>query len=239
MSRASDSCVFRQESILPKQESFLKKSDLGKSKDCTTERLSESDSRATINLPFEGSLRIREREDSPRILSSPEDASDQEIVEVRKDSALFLEEAEGLPTLREILKSRGPRIIRPRSESSGYASNLGTFDEERRSSSSTDVLQDLSSFLKERRRSSIGPKRLNSRLIVVRTEESLTEEIPNIGSDSMPTTEVHRKVSNAGLDMPNINELKEVLREETSYRQESMDNLCDLGKHASEGEYAI
>ncbi|XP_026666582.1 probable serine/threonine-protein kinase dyrk2 isoform X2 [Ceratina calcarata] len=148
-------------------------------------------------------------EDSTRIPSSPEDTSDQEIVEVRKDSALFLEEAEGLPSLREILKSRSHRVNRPRRESSGYASNLGTFDEDRRNSSTVDVLQDFSLSFKERRRSSTGPKRLNSRILLSRPEENLTE---GVESERMPTTEVHRKVSNTGFEMPNIEETKETLR---------------------------
>ncbi|KAG7206120.1 hypothetical protein KM043_003514 [Ampulex compressa] len=172
-----------------------------------------------------------ELQEDSRIPSSPEDISDSEILEVRKDSALFLEEAEGLPTLREILRSRAPRIIRPRRESSGYASNLGTFDEDRRNSASIDVLQDLSSFLKERRRSST--KRLNSRMAVGRTEENVGEESSNACQDRMPTTEVFRKVSSAGLEMPNIEEVKEVPREEASSRQESLENLRVLVERAS------
>lgn len=188
----------------------------------------------TIKLPpEEATLGSIDREDSFRIPSSPEDTSDQEIVEVRKDSALFLEEPEGLPNLREILKSRSPKIVRPRRESSGYGSNLGTFDEDRRNSSSADVLQDLSSFLKERRRSSTGPKRLNSRVILGRAEESLAKD-GEVGR--MPTTEVHRKLSGAGLEMPNIEEVREVLRDEVPSRQESLDNLCNLVKRVSSGK---
>nr|XP_003703687.1 PREDICTED: uncharacterized protein LOC100878744 isoform X1 [Megachile rotundata] len=190
--------------------------------------------KVTIKLPVlreSTLLKSSDREDSSRIPSSPEDTSDQEIVEVRKDSALFLEEAEGLPALREILKSRAPRVIRPRRESSGYASNLGTFDEDRRNSSSVDVLQDLSSFLKERRRSSVGPKRLN-RALISRTED-LTEVDPE---ERMPTTEIHRKVSGAGLEMPNIEEVKELLRDDVPSRQESLDNLCSLMTQVSTEE---
>ncbi|XP_076231244.1 uncharacterized protein LOC143177266 [Calliopsis andreniformis] len=236
VSAAQDPRFLREGSILSRQKSFATKLDPEKSNDRGIEKFSELDSKVTIKLPSEDSLRTKECEDSSRITSSPEDLSDQEIVEVRKDSALFLEEAEGLPKLREILQSRGPRIIRPRSESSGYASNLGTFDEDRRSSSSTDVLQDLSSFLKERRRSSTGPKRLNSRFIAVKAKENLTEEIVNIESDKMPSTEVHRNVSSAGLDMSNIDEMKEILRDEASPGQENLDNLCHLMKHVSDEE---
>lgn len=174
------------------------------------DRSCDSESKVTIRLPREGSeAKTTNQEDSSRSSSSPEDDNDREIVEVRKDSALFLEETEGLPTLREILKSRAPKVIRPRRESSGYASNLGTFDEDRRSSTA-DALQDLSLFLKERRRSSTGPKRPNSKVIVGRAEGSLTEEADTV-LDRMPTTELHRKLSSSGLDMPNIEEAKEAL----------------------------
>lgn len=192
----------------------------------------------TIKLPSDELTTFgssKDHEDSiTRIPSSPEDISDQEIVEVRKDSALFLEEAEGLPTLREILKSKAPRVVRPRRESSGYASNLGTFDEERRNSSTVDVLQDLS-FIKERRRSSTT-KRLSSRVILGRGEESLTEDV-EVGS--MPTTELHRKVSGAGLEMPNIEEVKEILRDEAPSREESLDNLSGLTKRINSGKLYI
>lgn len=209
------------------QENLTGKSPSPKDQDTS----SDFEGKTSVKLPVvKESTLFSNREDSTRIPSSPEDDSDQEIVEVRKDSALFLEEAEGLPALREILRARAPRIIRPRRESSGYASNLGTFDEDRRNSSSVDVLQDLSSFLKERRRSSAGPKRLNSRVIVGRTEESLTEEVD---CERMPTTEIHRKVSGAGLEMPNIEEAKEILRDEAHSRQESSDNLYELTEDVS------
>nr|XP_033333022.1 uncharacterized protein LOC117224316 isoform X1 [Megalopta genalis]XP_033333023.1 uncharacterized protein LOC117224316 isoform X1 [Megalopta genalis] len=190
-----------------------------------SERSSDADGKVTIKLPREGSKAgTRDQGDSSGSSSSPEDATDREIVEVRKDSALFLEEPEGLPTLREILKSRGPRVIRPRRESSGYASNLGTFDEERRSSTA-DALQDLSLFVKDRRRSSAGPKRLNSKLLVGRAGDSLTEEADAL-LDRMPTTELHRKLSSAGLDMPNIEEAKE-LRDEPAPK-DTPSTLCSL-----------
>lgn len=169
----------------------------------------------TVKLPSEESTaaKSRDREDSTRIPSSPEDILDQGIVQVRKDSALFLEEAEGLPALREILRTRVTRVIRPRRESSGYASNLGTFDEDRRNSSTTDTLQDSTCCLKERRRSSTGPKRFNSKLMPSKAEGSLTEDVE---VERMPTTEIHRKVSAAELElelgMPNIEEAKEVAR---------------------------
>lgn len=213
-----------------------KSPDIDEPKDQTRERFADLEGKVTIKLPSDESTTLgstrKDHEESTRIPSSPEDVSDQEIVEVRKDSALFLEEAEGLPTLREILKSKAPRVVRPRRESSGYASNLGTFDEDRRNSSTVDVSQDLS-FLKERRRSSTT-KRLNSRVILGRAEESLTEDV-EVGS--MPTTEVHRKVSGAGLEMPNIEEVKEVLRDEAPSRLESLDNLCGLTKPINSGKF--
>lgn len=205
-------------------------------KDQTRERFADLEGKVTIKLPSDELTTLgsrKDHEDSSRIPSSPEDISDREIIEVRKDSALFLEEPEGLPTLREILKSKAPRVVRPRRESSGYASNLGTFDEDRRNSSTVDVLQDFSS-LKERRRSSTT-KRLNSRVILGRAEESLTEDV-EVGS--MPTTEVHRKVSGAGLEMPNIEEVKEILRDEAPSRQESLNNLCGLTKPINSEEFS-
>lgn len=219
----------KQEPILPRRESFSKRSSsYQRSKDRPTEEFGDLDDKVTIKLPSEESTpRTKDHEDSFKS-PSPEDVSDREIVEVRKDSALFLEEAEGLPTLCDILRSRGSRIVRPRRESSGYASNLGTFDEDGRSSLSTDTLQDLSLFLKDRRRSSTGPKRLNSKVIIGRAEESLTEEVADIGKGRMPTTEVVRKVSSTGLDMPNIDEVKELLRDEVASKQENLDDLCDL-----------
>ncbi|XP_006620149.1 probable serine/threonine-protein kinase dyrk2 isoform X1 [Apis dorsata] len=214
-----------------------KSPDIDEPKDQTRERFADLEGKVTIKLPSDESTTLgstrKDHEESTRIPSSPEDVSDHEIVEVRKDSALFLEEAEGLPTLREILKSKAPRVVRPRRESSGYASNLGTFDEDRRNSSTVDVSQDLS-FLKERRRSSTT-KRLNSRVILGRAEESLTEDV-EVGS--MPTTEVHRKVSGAGFEMPNIEEVKEVLRDEAPSRLESLDNLCGLTKPINSEEFS-
>ncbi|XP_053985779.1 uncharacterized protein LOC128880098 [Hylaeus volcanicus] len=240
-SSVQDSRSLRQEPLPSRRESFARKSPSHqRSRDRETKIFAEPESKVTINLPFEESpLNVKQCEDSTRIPSSPEDLSDREIVEVRKDSALFLEEAEGLPTLRNIIKSREPKIVRPRRESSGYASNLGTFDEDGRTSLSGDVLQDLSSFLKDKRWSFTGSKRLNSRVIVGRAEESLTEEVVDIGADEMPTTEVHRKVSSTGLDMPNIDEMKELPRDEVACRQESLDNLCDLMHHVSVDDMSV
>lgn len=231
--------IFNKSFRSPEQQQTklpISKKSPGIDKDQTRERFADLEGKVTIKLPSDELTTLgsrKDHEDSSRIPSSPEDISDREIIEVRKDSALFLEEPEGLPTLREILKSKAPRVVRPRRESSGYASNLGTFDEDRRNSSTVDVLQDFSS-LKERRRSSTT-KRLNSRVILGRAEESLTEDV-EVGS--MPTTEMHRKVSGAGLEMPNIEEVKEILRDEAPSRQESLDNLCGLTKPINSEEFS-
>ncbi|XP_014616564.1 PREDICTED: probable serine/threonine-protein kinase DDB_G0278845 isoform X2 [Polistes canadensis] len=177
--------------------------------------------------------------DNVKIASSPEETSDSEIIEVRKDSALFLEEAEGFDP-REFAKrlSGTYRFSRPRRESSGYASNLGTFDEDRRNSGNFDVIQD---FSKERRRSSA--KRLNSRYGEEELRFSLASGINNNnnnnnrnnnnGLERMPTTEVHRKLSSSGLDMPDIEEVKELVKDDSNSSSLSQENLHDLG-HANE-----
>ncbi|XP_043495996.1 serine/threonine-protein kinase STE20 [Polistes fuscatus] len=179
--------------------------------------------------------------DNVRVASSPEETSDSEIIEVTKDSALFLEEAEGFDA-REFAKrfsSGTSRFSRPRRESSGYASNLGTFDEDRRNSGNYDVIQD---FSKERRRSSA--KRLNSRYGEEEHRFSLASggnnnnnnnnnKNNNNVSERMPTTEVHRKLSSSGLDMPDIQEVKELVKDDSNSSSLSQENLHDLG-HANE-----
>ncbi|CAD1479659.1 unnamed protein product, partial [Heterotrigona itama] len=210
LNKSTNSPVQRFESTpIDRSPVLLKKSSPDRSFE--VRRFSDLESKVTIKLPSEETSKdVKSPEESIRVPSSPEDTCDREIVEVRKDSALFLEEAQGLPALRENLKSRGPRIVSPRRGSSGYESNFGTFDEDRRNSSSVDVLQD-SSFPKERRRSSAGLKRLNSRVVLGRAEGSLTEDVE---VERMPTTKVRREVSGAGLEMPNIEEVKEVLRDD-------------------------
>ncbi|EFN77577.1 hypothetical protein EAI_09667, partial [Harpegnathos saltator] len=152
--------------------------------------------------------------------SSEESSDSGEIQEIRKDSALYLEEPEGLNG-KKVIRSRPPGIFRKaRRESSGYATSVGSLDEERKggdvqqqqqdSSQSQSPSQSQSQSLKEKRR-------LITR--IPRAEESLGEKASIGISERMPTTEIHRKVSSAGLDMPDIEEVKEVLREETSPRQ--------------------
>ncbi|XP_015185444.1 PREDICTED: serine/threonine-protein kinase pakA isoform X2 [Polistes dominula] len=182
--------------------------------------------------------------DNVRIASSPEETSDSEIIEVRKDSALFLEEAEGFDP-RELAKrfSSAPRFSRPRRESSGYASNLGTFDEDRRNSTNYDVIQD---FIKERRRSSA--KRLNSRYgeeefkFVFSSGANHNNNNNNNNNSNNnnvlermpPTNEVQqRKLSSSGLDMPDIEEVKELVKDDSNSSSLSLENLHDLG-HAND-----
>ncbi|XP_046590135.1 serine/threonine-protein kinase STE20 isoform X1 [Neodiprion lecontei] len=132
-----------------------------------------------------------------RICSTPS----QEIREVRKDSALYLEEdeVEGLRDLRESLRARSPRSLTPRRESSGYASNLGTFDEERRTSE-----VDLTG-IRERRRSST--KRLTSETFVPVTR-GCTSRIEQEQNTTNPENSDNRnKVSN-----PEIREAEGVER---------------------------
>ncbi|XP_011306417.1 cyclin-dependent kinase 11B [Fopius arisanus] len=102
---------------------------------------------------------------------------------LQKDNESLDEE----PLHRKLLE----KYRRPRRESSGYSSNLSTFDEDRRNST-TDAHQVLLSL---RRKSST--KRF--------TRFGRDDE-----TDRMPTTEIYRKVSGAGVEMPNIEELKEI-----------------------------
>lgn len=147
-------------------------------------------------------------------VSSEESPDGGEIQEIRKDSALYLEEAEG-SNLRKILRSRPPGIFRKaRRESSGYATSVGSFDEERKGSISSAGEPDA--LLKEKRRPI--PKAAGGK-----AEESAGEKPPTGAPERMPTTELHRKVSSAGLDMPDIEEAKEIPREDASPRREGRD----------------
>ncbi|XP_074097042.1 uncharacterized protein LOC141526134 isoform X2 [Cotesia typhae] len=125
---------------------------------------------------------------------APSCKNSEDLSQLEKDSSVV-----NHPTLA--------KYYRPRRESSGYSSNLSTFDEDRRNSTTIETLQGFSSakdFQRERRRSS-SAKRLNlSRLTSTREREDESER--------MPTSEViYRKVSTAGLiEMPNIKELKEI-----------------------------
>lgn len=164
----------------------------------------------------------------PSRVSSEESSDSGEIQEIRKDSALYLEEGEG-PNVKKIVRSRPPGIFRKaRRESSGYATSVGSLDEERKGSvSSTNDAQQQEQQQDSSQSQSQSPSQAQSqslkekrRLItrIPRAEESLGEKGSIGTSERMPTTEIHRKVSSAGLDMPDIEEVKEVLREETSPR---------------------
>lgn len=163
-------------------------------------------------------------------MSSEESSDSGEIQEIRKDSALYLEEGEE-PNVKKIGRSRPPGIFRKaRRESSGYATSVGSLDEERKGSvSSTNDAQqqEQQQDSSQSQSQSQSPSQAQSqslkekrRLItrIPRAEESLGEKASIGTSERMPTTEIHRKVSSAGLDMPDIEEVKEVLREETSPR---------------------
>ncbi|KAK0076032.1 hypothetical protein PV325_005994 [Microctonus aethiopoides] len=98
---------------------------------------------------------------------------------------------------------------RPRRESSGYFSNLSTFDDE--------AIQGVG-LLRERRRSSM--KRLN-------IGRFIRDEVDN---ERMPSTEIYRKGSSAGLEMPNIKELKEIRDDTVNNHSSSTDDLMELSK---------
>lgn len=158
---------------------------------------------------------------------SPTDASEYSQ-EVRKDSALYLEEE------AETLTSQKPKTDTdsPRRQSSGYVSTRGSFDDNRRNSATSgDTQQDPSAYLRERRRSS----KLSSKVLAARVEESFYETAPtaDTSEEIMPTTEVHRKMSSSGLDMPDIEETKDTRREEIQHPQEvprSEGHVANLSK---------
>lgn len=146
---------------------------------------------------------------SSKVLSSPE-----YIQEVRKDSALYLEEVE--ETLKSTLK---PTYTDVRRQSSGYVSPRGSFDDNRSSTTNGDTQpQDL--LPKERR---VSRTKALIKHLAYRVEESIEEQelTADTSEKKMPTTEIHRKVSSSGLDMPSIEEVKEVLKEKTLPRQEN------------------
>ncbi|XP_050460764.1 calcium/calmodulin-dependent protein kinase kinase 1 [Cataglyphis hispanica] len=164
-------------------------------------------SRQTKILPSESVL--SDVPSSSKVLSSPE-----YIQEVRKDSALYLEEVE--ETLKSTLK---PTYTDVRRQSSGYVSPRGSFDDNRSSTTNGDTQpQDL--LPKERR---VSRTKALIKNLAYRVEESIEEQelTADTSEKKMPTTEIHRKVSSSGLDMPSIEEMKEVLKEKTLPRQEN------------------
>lgn len=158
--------------------------------------------------------------------SSKVPTSPEYIQEVRKDSALYLEEVEEIPK-----PTLEPTSTDVRRQSSGYVSPRGSFDDIRRSSTSGDTQpQDLLST--ERR---VSRTKALTKNLAYRVEESIEEHelTPNTPEKRMPTTEIHRKVSTSGLDMPSIKEMKEILKEKTLLQQESPEGnelTEDVGK---------
>lgn len=147
-----------------------------------------------------------------KVLSSPE-----YIQEVRKDSALYLEEGEG--TLKTVTQAATDVLRR---QSSGYVSRRDSFEDNRRNSTTSGDTQQQEQ--KERYKSKpITPLGVLIKDLADRKEENIEENIENIepsadtAKERMPTTEVHRKVSD--LDMPNVDETKEVVRDKTLPRQ--------------------
>ncbi|XP_014488726.1 PREDICTED: uncharacterized protein LOC106751939 isoform X8 [Dinoponera quadriceps] len=183
----------------------------------------ESPSYSKVTVSPSGTQLSVDARAGPSRVSSEESSDSGEIQEIRKDSALYLEEAEGS---KKTARSRPPGIFRKaRRESSGYATSVGSLDEERKGSVSSESQQqqDSSQSQSPSQSQSLKEKRRITR--IPRAEESLGEKTSIGTSERMPTTEIHRKVSSAGLDMPDIEEVKEVLREETSPRQGSRQNL--------------
>lgn len=99
----------------------------------------------------------------------------------------------------------------------------GSFDDNRRSSTTSGDTQPQDLFLKERR---VSRTKALTKNLAYRVEESIEEQelTADTSERRMPTTEIHRQVSSSGLDMPSIEEVKEVLKEKTSPRQESPDS---------------
>ncbi|KAL6254355.1 hypothetical protein P5V15_014403 [Pogonomyrmex californicus] len=154
-----------------------------------------------------------------KILSSPE-----YIQEVRKDSALYLEEGEG--ALKTLTQSTTEVLRR---QSSGYVSHRDSFEDNRRNSTTSGDTQQQESLSKDRHKSkpiSLGVliKDLAGRV----KEENIEENIENVepfadtAKERMPTTEVHRNVT-SGLDMPNVEETKDAVKEKTLPRQKSFE----------------
>lgn len=178
-------------------------------------------SRQTKILPADSELST-DVPGSSKVPSSPE-----YIQEVRKDSALYLEEVE--ETLKPTLK---PTSTDVRRQSSGYVSPRGSFDDIRRSSTTSGDTQPQDLLSKERR---VSRTKALTKNLAYRVEESIEEQEPTADTSEkrMPTTEIHRKVSSSGLDMPSIEEVKEILKEKTLLRQESPEGnelTEDVGK---------
>ncbi|XP_012063321.1 PREDICTED: probable serine/threonine-protein kinase mkcB [Atta cephalotes] len=149
-----------------------------------------------------------------KVLSSPE-----YIQEVRKDSALYLEEGEG--TLKTVTQTTTDVLRR---QSSGYVSRRDSLEDNRRNSTSDTQQQE-----KERYKSKSITLGALIEDLAGKKEENTEKNIENIkpsaevAKERMPTTEIYRKVSSSNLDMPDVDEAKEVVREKTLPRQKSFE----------------
>lgn len=114
-----------------------------------------------------------------------------------------------------------------RRQSSGYVSRRDSFEDNRRNSTTSGDTQE--SLQKERHKSKSITLGALIKDLADRKEENIEENIENIepsadtAKERMPTTEIHRKVSSSGLDMPNVDEAKEVVRDKTLPRQKSFE----------------
>lgn len=99
-----------------------------------------------------------------------------------------------------------------RRQSSGYVSRRDSLEENRRNSTTSGDTQQQESQ-KERHK---------SKPIIEENTENI-EQSGDTAKGRMPTTEIHRKVSGSGLDMPNVDEAKEVVRDKTLPRQRSFE----------------
>lgn len=109
-----------------------------------------------------------------------------------------------------------------RRQSSGYVSRRDSLEDNRRNSTTSGDTQQQEQ--KERHKSKpITPLGALIKDLAGRKEENIEENIENIeppadtAKERMPTTEVHRKVSD--LDMSNVDETKEIVRDKTLPRQ--------------------
>ncbi|XP_011687148.1 PREDICTED: calcium/calmodulin-dependent protein kinase kinase 2 isoform X1 [Wasmannia auropunctata] len=145
-----------------------------------------------------------------KVLSSPE-----YIQEVRKDSALYLEEGEG--TLKTVTQATTDVLRR---QSSGYVSRRDSLEDNRRNSA-TSGGGDTQEQKEKYKSKSITLGALIEDL-AGRKEENI-EPSADTAKERMPTTDIHRKVSGSDLNMPDVDEAKEVVREKTLPRQKSFE----------------
>lgn len=106
-------------------------------------------------------------------------------------------------------------------------SRRDSFEDNRRNSTTSGDTQE--SLQKERHKSKSITLGALIKDLADRKEENIEENIENIepsagtAKERMPTTEINRKVSSSGLDMPNVDEAKEVVKDKTLPRQKSFE----------------